>query len=674
MLDKKVVLHVGCGPENAAGLHPAFRGGGWREIRLDIDPEVKPEIIGSLTDMGMVQSEYVDAVWSSHNVEHLFSHQVPVALREFYRVLKPGGFALVTLPDLQAAAEMVAADQLDEVAYVSPAGPIAPMDMIYSYRRFLLSENEFMCHRTGFTARTLYRALRSAGFSAVTVERHDFCLWATAWKAPVAMPRSMSGLGVRPYLPQNDDEMLAGCRLWPRGNEENPVGYRTLHELRITAGQERIAPVVLIERPEEIAFIPYFNELLDRCQFLTHLVVIAPFAPPPGWYNNERQEWLRLPDGMPGFIAKAVRGVPADWVGLLKPAPLSYGQPQGVVALTSVEAESWSKKSSAPVPESAPENLEAIASAAEAASDVPLAERCNHIREWLLAGDYDQGFAALDACVPTSMGAGLPRWDGLIRPNDTLLLQAGSDWGEAIQMVRYARFIAEKGMRVVLQCPREIEEILQTHDGIALTYSNHEVARSGSQVLPISSLPHLFQTRPDSVPQNIPYLFSRSEDVMAWRKRLACYDHTIKIGLYWNDHALAEDLLEELEGLPGVTFFDLTGGGGMGIAVPVPELAGAPALYSPVLDVLDMVIAEESWVLHLAGALGRTAWGLLPEGHGWCWGAGDHSPWYPRTLLFRQERNGEWREMVGTVRLLLEEVMGDVLTAQMEQRATGSYE
>ena len=661
MSDKKLVLHVGCGPKNAAGLHAAFQGGGWREVRLDIDPDVEPDIVGTLTDMGMVESASVDAVWSSHNVEHIFSHQVPIALREFHRVLKPDGFALVTLPDLQAAAEMVAADQLDEVAYVSPAGPIAPMDMIYSYRRFLLGENEFMCHRTGFTARTLYRALRSAGFSSVVVERYDFCLWATAWKDPLAVPRSMSGWGMRPYLPQNDDEILAGCRLWPRGVEGNPVDYRTLHELRITAGQERIAPVVLIERPEEIPFIPHFNELLDRCQFLTHLVVIAPFAAPPGWYNNERQEWLRLPDNQPDFIAKVVCGVPADWAGLLKPAPLAYGQPQGVLALTSAEAKFRSQASLASATGPVPENLESAVSEAEIVSAVPLAERCGNIREWLLTGDYEQGMAALDACTPPPlMEAGLPRWDGLVRPNDTLLLQAGEDWGEAIQMVRYARFIAEKGMRVVLQCPREIEGILQTHEGIALTYNNHETARSGSQVLPISSLPHLFQTRLDSIPLNIPYLFSRSEDVMAWRKRLAPYDHTIKIGLYWNDDVLADDLLEVLDGLPGVTLFDLAGGGGRGDVVSIPELAGAPTLYSPVLDVLDMVIAEESWVLHLAGALGRTAWGLLPEDHGWCWGVGERSPWYPQMLLFREKGKGGWKDAAAAVGGLLENVMGSV--------------
>lgn len=668
MTDKKVVLHVGCGPENAAGLHSTFQGAGWREIRLDIDPDVKPEIIGTLTDMGMVESGSVDAVWSSHNVEHIFSHQVPVALREFYRVLKPDGFALVTLPDLQAAAELVAADKLDEVAYVSPAGPIAPMDMIYSYRRFLLDENEFMCHRTGFTARTLYRALRSAGFSVVVVERHDFGLWATAWKDSSAPPISMSGWGGRPYVPQNEDEMLVACRLRRRKGEGGAEDYRTLHELRITAGHEYIVPVLLLGNPEEIPFIFGFNALLDHCGFLVKLVVVAPFGAPSGWFDNDRQEWLKLPEGVSGFIAKVVQGVPADWVGLIKPAPLAYGRPQGVISLTPEEAETLPIPF--PVSVAKPENCGEIAVEPEPVPAplmvplMPLEERCANLREWLLAGDYEQGLAALDVCAAPSPAPdpGLPRWDGLIRPNATLLLQAGTDWGEAIQMVRYARFIAEKGMRVVAQCPQEIEEILQTHDGVALVYGNHELASSGGYALPMSSLPHQFRTRLDGIPLTIPYLFSRSEDVMHWRARFAPYDHTIKIGLYWRDGDLGRALLDGLAGVPGVTFFNLAGEArAAGEAVPVPELAGVPVRYSPVLDVLDMVIAEESWVLHLAGALGRTAWGILPAEHGWCWGRGDRSPWYPQTLLFRQEREGEWREAVASVRALLDGVMGDVL-------------
>ncbi len=123
--DARTVLHVGCGAADPAKLPPAYfpADSGWRELRLDIDPEVQPDIVASLTDMAAVPDASVDAVWSAHNLEHLWAHEVPVAMAEFLRVLRPGGFALVTMPDLQQVAERVAAGQLEEAAYVSPMGP-----------------------------------------------------------------------------------------------------------------------------------------------------------------------------------------------------------------------------------------------------------------------------------------------------------------------------------------------------------------------------------------------------------------------------------------------------------------------------------------------------------------------------------------------------------------------
>lgn len=177
---QKICLHVGCGRPNPEGLHPAFRTPEWREVRLDIDPAVQPDIVGSMTDLGMLEPASIDGVWSSHNLEHLYSHEVALALGEFRRVLKPGGFALITLPDLQRVAQMVAADRLENVAYISPAGPIAPLDMLYGFRPSLAAGNTFMAHHTGFTATTLAEALGRAGFTNVQVERLDFDLWALA--------------------------------------------------------------------------------------------------------------------------------------------------------------------------------------------------------------------------------------------------------------------------------------------------------------------------------------------------------------------------------------------------------------------------------------------------------------------------------------------------------------
>lgn len=179
------VLHVGCGPADPAKLPAAFfPAGEWHEMRLDIDPGVSPDIVASITDMAVVASNSVQAIWSAHNLEHLTAHEVPQALAEFNRVLAPGGFALVTMPDLQQVAALVAEGKLEDAAYISAMGPIAALDMLYGHRTSIASGNHFMGHRTGFVATTLARHLELAGFQNVRVQRDGhFALWASGVKA-----------------------------------------------------------------------------------------------------------------------------------------------------------------------------------------------------------------------------------------------------------------------------------------------------------------------------------------------------------------------------------------------------------------------------------------------------------------------------------------------------------
>ena len=199
----KQVLHVGCGPKSPAKLHPTFRSPEWQELRLDLNPDVKPDVVASITDMAAVESDSMDAVWSSHNVEHLYPHDVPLALREFWRVLKPGGFALITLPDLRQVASLIAEDKLEDPAYTSPAGPIAPLDILYGHRPQMARGNLFMAHRTGFTAKTLEKALRSAGFQDVDVTADEhFNLWATAHKLRRSRPAAKNAARVL-FIHQN---------------------------------------------------------------------------------------------------------------------------------------------------------------------------------------------------------------------------------------------------------------------------------------------------------------------------------------------------------------------------------------------------------------------------------------------------------------------------------------
>lgn len=189
---RKTVLHVGCGVHTPDKLHETFRGPDWRELRLDINPKAQPDIVASMTDMAAVETASCEALYSSHNLEHLHPHEVPVALAEFYRVLKPYGFALITLPDLQQAAEYIASGQAESPVLMTNKGPITPLDILYGFRPFLAAGNLFMAHNFGFTAATLETALQEAGFAQITVERDGaFNLWATA--SPAKQPGAADG-------------------------------------------------------------------------------------------------------------------------------------------------------------------------------------------------------------------------------------------------------------------------------------------------------------------------------------------------------------------------------------------------------------------------------------------------------------------------------------------------
>ncbi|MXO73104.1 class I SAM-dependent methyltransferase [Alteraurantiacibacter buctensis] len=182
----KTFLHVGCGPARKDLTTRGFARPEWSEVRLDIDPAVEPDVLGTMTDMSCVADASMDAVFSSHNIEHLYPHETPLALGEFIRVLKSDGFAVITCPDLQSVCALVAADKLMEPAYLSPAGPISPIDILYGHRPAMARGNLFMAHRSGYTKRDLAAALLRAGFATVTARARpeSFDLWALATKSP----------------------------------------------------------------------------------------------------------------------------------------------------------------------------------------------------------------------------------------------------------------------------------------------------------------------------------------------------------------------------------------------------------------------------------------------------------------------------------------------------------
>ena len=204
--EMKKFLHVGCGPKNKEQTTVVFNSDEWEEVRLDIDESVKPDIIASLNDLSVIDDGSYDAIFSSHNIEHLFPHEVDIALKEFNRVLNKNGYLLITCPDLKAVAKFVAEDKLLDILYESPAGPITPLDVLFGHRASLQQGNLYMAHKCGFTRSVLLGLMSTAGFKALTgAERpNTFDLWAIGTKNDELLPADTADM-LKEHLNITDD-------------------------------------------------------------------------------------------------------------------------------------------------------------------------------------------------------------------------------------------------------------------------------------------------------------------------------------------------------------------------------------------------------------------------------------------------------------------------------------
>lgn len=164
------VLHAGCGWEALPAQFVECE-----EVRLDLNADAKPDVVASLTDMGDIGP--FDAVFCSHVLEHLHPYEVPLALGEFYRVLKPGGVAILIVPDLEDVRPTL------EPIYDTPDGPVCGLDLYYGLRRSLQAR-PFMAHKTGFVKATMEQVLGETGFKFDVYRAPYFNLQALAWRQP----------------------------------------------------------------------------------------------------------------------------------------------------------------------------------------------------------------------------------------------------------------------------------------------------------------------------------------------------------------------------------------------------------------------------------------------------------------------------------------------------------
>lgn len=161
------LLHIGSGPKSKTNLPKEFSD--VDETRLDIDEKVSPDVVADMRDLSMLEEEDFDVVYSAHNLEHLYSHEVVATLTQWRRVLKVGGFVEIRCSDLTAVCKAVVEQGLTKPLYESAAGPIAPIDILYGHADSIRGGNLLMANKTGFTKGTLATVLRLAGYSKARI-------------------------------------------------------------------------------------------------------------------------------------------------------------------------------------------------------------------------------------------------------------------------------------------------------------------------------------------------------------------------------------------------------------------------------------------------------------------------------------------------------------------------
>jgi len=290
----------------------------------------------------------------------------------------------------------------------------------------------------------------------------------------------------------------------------------------------------------------------------------------------------------------------------------------------------------------------------------------------LLYGQFEEGLPLYEArwelAGVTKRSFSKPLWNGGCIREKRILIHSEQGLGDSIQFSRYAALAAALGGEVIVECRNELVKLFRSAKGV------REVVRAGDPLppfdlhAPMLSLPLILQTRRESIPDEIPYLFADPILRENWATRLDNDRSRLKVGLVWagspqNQRTKARDVLPKMLApilrVEDINFLSLQLGA---TTEQLQQVTGATAIIDQTNHIqdfadtaalmmnLDLIISVDTAVAHLAGALGRPVWTLLPFVPDWRWGLEiETTPWYPTMRLFRQPVLGDWDSVIQRV-------------------------
>jgi tetratricopeptide (TPR) repeat protein len=262
-----------------------------------------------------------------------------------------------------------------------------------------------------------------------------------------------------------------------------------------------------------------------------------------------------------------------------------------------------------------------------------------------------------------------PLWSGEEIKGKRILLYAEQGFGDTIQFIRYVPLVKRKGGFVIVECQEDVTPLLYSMGGIDQLIKHGQPLPEFDTQCPLLSLPLIFKTGRHNIPASIPYLSLNPALVQRWHERTVSEKIDLKVGLVWagrpthrkdRKRSMSFEAFEPLARIPGVTFYSLQIGEaakqiqnrpkGMNL-IDVSEELTDFAHTGSLIQNLDLVISVDTAVAHLAGALGKPVWTLLPFSPDWRWLLNqEDSPWYPTMRLFRQPSPGDWDSVILSVK------------------------
>ena len=312
--------------------------------------------------------------------------------------------------------------------------------------------------------------------------------------------------------------------------------------------------------------------------------------------------------------------------------------------------------------------------------------RKNHGIAQLMRGELEEGFREYEWRTGQAVWQwsqsfpGKPVWDGGPLAGRTILVHYEQGLGDSVQFVRYFPLLQTMGARTVFECQPVLKQLLATAPGIDVLVARGEPLPDFDCCLTLMSLPHRCRTTADTIPQGVPYLQTDPERAAFWRERVLgqARPGELRVGIQWRadggDRSIPLDCFEELSRVSGLRLFSLQQAVGLdelerlGTRFGIVDLPGRRAGAEGFLDTaalteaMDLVVACDSVVGHVAGALGKPVFLALPWLGDWRWmNHPDRTPWYPAHRLFRMGRRNDWH---GVMARLAEAVADEVQRAR----------